>query len=933
MKKIVLLFTVTALAHGSLAAVEQVPCSISINSQEAFDEWVSIDANNDGAPYKFLYSPDEGCALYTEQKKSALSANDWMISPAVTLEAGRTYTITFSVQNLSTYSSDKQDFNLCAGTSPEVAAMTEFASFTGETKTSWPVDRSGEFTPSESGDYYFGLNLISKGFNGNFGVFSLTVANAPVIPGTVTDLKVEAAPKGAQQAILTWTWPETSKTGGALSSITGAKIYRGAGSYSTSVIETVEVNATPGSEGTFVDTSVPSSGSYYYKIQVFNEDGEGDASTSVKSPFIGMATSVTIANAVAAPIAGDDSSVALTWDGPTAGEGYFDPAEVTYKITRSKDGAAAVTLEEAWQGELPYVDPTIDGLGSYVYTVYTIFGGSTAWSGVKSNAVITGGSLALPYSNDFSSAQPIALFTLFHGPDGARDWSVSSSALNYWGGPTADAWAVTPKFRLEAGKAYRVSFTARVSRAASPKNLAVTIGSEPTSEAQSDVIFTEAIASGIATAKETLFSVPADGDYCVGFHCFGASDSNDLYVDDLTIEEVATAPLGVTGAKAEAAAQGELKVAVSWVNPAATTAGGELTVVDKIVVSLDGVEVAVESNVEGGSSSTVLIDVECPGVYTCAITAYLADNASETVEVTSGWVGFDTPETPETVTVTVGDSGERVVEFSAVTEGVHGGYVDVDNLRYEVSRNGLVLTSDRTVSPYVDADEITELGVYIYSVAAINGSVTGEAASAAPVTLGDALPLPYEPAFDSADSFGLWTLNSWKYDKTSNGETGLRNGSNNSCMSTPPLKMQKGTCRVTIKGASYNSRYAEDVQVYLATTAGLSLPEADAVKVGDANFDSPWSAEHSFEFEVPADGAYYITLGQEKCAMFFYLISLAVEQVRIDPPLGINEIVGGSGDDAVYFDLYGRRVARPAAGSVVIVSRNGKTTKEVYHSK
>lgn len=931
MKKIALLFTVTALTGGSLAAVEQVPCSITINSQEAFDEWVSIDANNDGSPYEFVFSENKGCALYTQNKSGA--ANDWMISPAVTLEAGVSYTVTFSVQNLSTYSSDKQDFNLCAGAAPEAAAMTKFASFTGEPKNSWPVDRSGEFTPSVSGDYYFGLNLTSKSYNGDFGVFGLTVAKAPVIPGTVTDLKVEAAPKGAQEAILTWTWPETSKAGGELSSITGAKIYRGAGAYSTTVIETLEVDATPGSEGRFVDTSVPSSGSYFYKILVFNEDGEGNASTTVKSPFIGMATSVTISNAVAAPVAGDDSSVALTWNGPTAGEGYFDPAEVAYKITRTKDGANEVTLEESWQGELPYVDATIDGLGSYVYTIYTIFGGTTAWSGVKSNAVITGGSLALPYSNDFSSAQSVALFTIFHGPDVTRDWSVSSSALNYWGGPTADAWAVTPKFKLEAGKTYKVSFTARVSKSTSPKNLAVTVGAEPTAEAQSNVIFTEAIASGIATAKEALFSVPADGDYCVGFHCFGASDSNDLYVDDLTIEEVATAPLAVADAKAEAAAQGELKVAVSWVNPSATTAGGELTVVDKVVVCIDGTEVAAENNLEGGSASSVLIDVETPGVYTCAITAYMGDNASETVEVTSGWVGFDIPEAPGSVTVTVGDHGERVVEFAAVTEGVHGGYVDVDNLRYEVSRNGLVLTSDQTVSPYVDSDEITELGVYTYSVAAINGNETGAAASAAPMTLGDALPLTYEPAFDSADSFVLWTLNGWKYEKTSNGEPALKNGSNNSCMSTPPLKMQKGVCRVTIKGASKNSRYAEDLQVYLAATAGASLPEADAVKVGDAHFDSSWSAEHSFEYEVPADGAYYITLSQEKSAMYFYLTSLKVEQVSVDPTLGIDEVAAGSGDDAVYFDLYGRRVARPAAGRVVIVSRNGKTTKEVYHSK
>lgn len=607
MKKIVLFLSLTAFVSGALAAAETVPCTLTIDSQEAFDQWTSIDANGDGEPYKFVYSDTKGCALYTENKSK--QANEWIISPAVALEAGVTYSVTFSVQNLSTYPSDTQSFKFCAGQSPEVAAMTEFQSFSGEKKTTWPVDRTGEFTPTESGHYNFGINLVSSSYQGNFGVFSLKVAKAAIKPGAVTGLTITAAPEGELAATLTWTWPSASSAGGVLNSITGAKIYRGTSSYSTTLIQTLETDATPGTEGSFTDTSVPSSGKYYYKVVPFNADGESPSTASTMlSPYIGMATGVSISNVTATAVEGSETSVSLTWDGPTAtGEGYFNPESVAYKITRSKDGATAETIADNWQGELPYIDSTINGLGSYIYKVYTIFNGSTSFSSYQSNNVVTGGALTLPYSNNFSSSSSADLFTFFHGEGATRDWSRSSSkyALMYWGSP-ADAWAVTPQFALEAGKAYQVSFTTRVSTASSPKNLAVAIGTAAEAEALTDVIFNETVSSATSTLKQAVFSVGTTGYYCIGFHCFGPSDSNDIYVDDLTVEEIETAPLSVSDATAEAAANGELKAIVSWTNPSKTNAGGDLTAIDRVVVSLDGTEVATVSDVEPGDRKSVV---------------------------------------------------------------------------------------------------------------------------------------------------------------------------------------------------------------------------------------------------------------------------------------------------------------------------------------
>lgn len=935
MKKIALIFAVAAIGFGAFAA-ETVPCTFTIDSREAFDHWLSVDANNDGDPYKFIYSTN-GYALYTQNTKGA--ANDWMISPAVTLEAGVSYTITVSVQNISTYGTDKQDFSICAGKEQTVDAMTtEIDKVTGLTKTSWAVDRPEKpkaFTPAESGEYYFGVNLTSNSYMGDFALYSLKVEKAPVRPGAVTDLAVEAAPKGALSAVLTWTWPSVSDNGGALASITGAKIYRGTSSYGTTVIATVDADATPGSTGTYTDSAVPGNGKYYYKVVPFNADGESTTSVSaVQSPYIGTASGVSITNVVATAVDGSDTSVSLTWNGPTAsGEGYFDPADVAYNISRTKDSGSAVTLEENWQGSLPYVDSTIDGLGAYKYTVKTIYNGSTSWSGVQSNEVVTGGTAALPYSNDFSSSASGALFTFFHGPAPAansNNWKISNNALNYWGGTTADAWAATPKFSLMAGKAYKVSFTTHVNRSTSPKNLAVAVGTEPTAEALTEVILDEIITNTLYAAKEAIFSVPDDGDYCVGFHCHGASDSNDIYVDDLKIEEVATAPLRVADAKAEAAPLGGLKAIVSWTNPVKTTAGGEIATVDKVTVSSGSKVEATLTAVEAGSVSSVEIAVSEPGVYTFTITAYLNENASETVEVKTGWVGYDTPKAPESVTVSNGDDGERIIDFTPVTEGVNGGYIDLGNLKYTVKRNDEVLTADQTDSPYVDSEEITELAMYTYAVAAINGDYAGDFTSAAPVTLGNALGLPYDPDFSTSAPFELWTSSTWKYNSSDKAyETTFKS---DSWAFTPPMVMKIGECSLTFRATCYNYRYPSDAAFYLVSSTELPIA-GNAQKIGESHIEStnyPDAVE--FNFPVERTGNYYIAVGDvTDNAWKLSLKEFSVKQI-IDNSTAIDEVDAAATGEVRYFDLQGRRLSRPAKGGVVIVSRDGKTTKEIYRN-
>lgn len=99
------------------------PCKLTFTSQEQFDQWKMVDANNDGqgSKYVFAFNKTEEVAYYTQTTRTA---NDWIISPAITLTRGKQYIITVSVRNYSTFAYDANAFNVSYGTAQTVEGQT-----------------------------------------------------------------------------------------------------------------------------------------------------------------------------------------------------------------------------------------------------------------------------------------------------------------------------------------------------------------------------------------------------------------------------------------------------------------------------------------------------------------------------------------------------------------------------------------------------------------------------------------------------------------------------------------------------------------------------------------------------------------------------------------------------------------------------------------
>lgn len=855
MKQRLLLFALASVCISAFATV--APVNLSFGSQSDFDSWTVINANGDDYQWEYDASSQ---AAHLEQNKSK-AYDDWLISPAIQLSAGKAYTITFNVKNCSSFNSDKQTFSINAGWQPTIEGMSEvLAVVTGFTKTAWGVDRNGTFSPATDGEYYFAIRNYSSSYMGDMECYYLKIEEITPYPLAVTDIKAEAAPLGELAANISWTWPVKNDAGGDIASdeLKGAYVYRGTSSSfianESSLVGTSEGGA-PGSQGIFVDTTVPQSGKYYYKVIPFTEAGPSKvAPVSAQSDFIGMATSLNaVKNVVAAIADGTERTIHLTWDAPTASEGYLDPSLVSYKITRKGAvNSGSVTLEDTWTGELPYVDE-VPGGDSYTYTVYTVFNGSTAWSGTSSNAVSVVTPLDLPYSEDFSDSSSVLFYTFFHGADCTRDWKQSSGTLNYWGNP-ADAWAVTPKFNMQAGKAYKLSFTARVSKSTSPKDLYVYFGAEPTVESLSpNQIFYKNVTSAYATEEEKVFSVPEDGAYNLAFRCYGPSDSNDIYVDDVELIEIVTVPEAAADLEVRAADMGELKALVSWTNPAKDNAGGELTGISKVVVKRGGEPVAeiVENLVPGAVAGYTDIVPEA-GKYTYTVSVFDGENESEPVSAESPWIGLDVPKAPVNVAVTIDEDGSRVISFDAVATGVNDGYVG--SVAYTVSRNDVVLVEDLEETIYTDNDADLPLAKYVYGIKAVNEVGESELALSEGMILGDAIQVPYEPDFADAGTFDLWTFshetenrNSWKHNVS---KSCLEASSAGSWAFTPKLVIYPGEYYVKGKFTCWSARYEEDLEIWLCKNPEASDPQT-VRKIADVHVSSvSYPSEQVFPFSI-----------------------------------------------------------------------------------
>lgn len=211
LKKRLFLALAVLLPLLGYAQAKSVPYFSQIGGASKIDaDWTVYDVNADSKTWaNDTYGGSGGYkdagttagAKYSYNSSSA--ANDWLVSPAVHLEADKEYKISFYVKTAGS----KESLRLVVANANTVEALSK----NSETLLDFPEltekkfkKETKVFTARETGDYYFGLYEYSAKDLFTVYVTAFQVAENVLTPGAVTDL---AATEGADEALtvdLSW---------------------------------------------------------------------------------------------------------------------------------------------------------------------------------------------------------------------------------------------------------------------------------------------------------------------------------------------------------------------------------------------------------------------------------------------------------------------------------------------------------------------------------------------------------------------------------------------------------------------------------------------------------------------------------------------------------------------------------------------------------
>lgn len=271
----------------------QPPYYDDFTNQSTQSLWTVINANNDASQWGTVYTwqyMNGRWSLYTSpynMGEDCTGADDYLVSPGVSLETGITYALIVNMTN--TYSNYNERASLLIGTNPnDVSTFKVLASNeafnTGGNLTDWEAD----FQVEEAGTYYLAVRGFTTREDNGSGItvnsLAVNVLGKDNAPAEVTNLTVIPEPNGEMQADVSFIAPSTQLNGEPLSGPLTANIYR----------DDVEpavahLDVTAGTAARWTDTGVEGVGMHSYTVSVSNQDG-GEGKRVTASAFIGVYT-------------------------------------------------------------------------------------------------------------------------------------------------------------------------------------------------------------------------------------------------------------------------------------------------------------------------------------------------------------------------------------------------------------------------------------------------------------------------------------------------------------------------------------------------------------------------------------------------------------------------------------------------------------------
>lgn len=395
------------------------PFEESFASSSSMIGWTKLNPGTDTRAWNYNSSG------YLYVGTSAKPADSWIVTPAVKLEAGKSYAYSVDVKGYSNSYTEK--FEVKVGSAPTVEAMTGSVIDATEFKSNQFATYTGMITPDADGVYYIGFHACSPSSSGNIYMDNVIIKEgvSKNAPAAATDLTAEADPSGAHKVKVSFTLPSVDLEGKTLSGpISKVDLVRDG-----SVVNSVTADLNGGDAYFIEDTENVPAGSHVYSVICYNADGKGAVSEEV-TVFIGFAAPVAVENVNIAETE-NLGEVTVSWTAVTkdVSDKVLSANDVTYTIL-DKNGTEIETGLKDHSVTFRALPAEDHAFVQYLVKAVTE-GGSSAV--VKSELLPVGTPEATPYRESFaqkSISSPIG-YASVRGEDpwviieADTDWGIS----------------------------------------------------------------------------------------------------------------------------------------------------------------------------------------------------------------------------------------------------------------------------------------------------------------------------------------------------------------------------------------------------------------------------------------------------------------------------------------------------------------------------
>lgn len=225
------------------------------------------------------------------------------------------------------------------------------------------------------------------------------------------------------------------------------------------------------------------------------------------------------------------------------------------------------------------------------------------------------------------------------------------------------------------------------------------------------------------------------------------------------------------------------------------------------------------------------------------------------------YIGIDTPLAPENVELT-----EERVAWEAVTEGVHGGWIDSQNMEYHVYVDGELMGKTKDYQLDITLPDGMPIHNFTASVLAVAGGKTSEPGISNEIVAGTALSLPvfFAPTADDAVTAtyfdGNGDGNGWAYSQPAEAWVCLHSlsGEGDDWLFLPPVEIKDASRYYVL---SFDSKIVNEVYTgeFMEVKAGQSRNTADMNITVKPRF-TPGNDYTSYDalLKVDQPGVYYV---------------------------------------------------------------------------